>query len=274
MIRPRRGTAPPCRSSRCGSASAASGARSGSAAARSAPARARSQRHRPRTRPSDRRGRNPNPREARSASRAGAPGSARQSATARPPSPSTRRCPTCEDGSTGHGRRRKCTAAPVAAVEEATLLLAVQRGVRRVNIRNDPFRRRFAGLEKEIRQQPVDALRIGQDLPVAISLRVVARLARLRTVQRARTRQRMAPVALPLAPLTRHILAARSQPETPLTDQRLEQVPDALLRATAGRPAVDFIPPVGDNDLAGSLVTVAASFGSAAGDRTKRGTPA
>ena len=93
--------------------------------------------------------------------------------------------------------QRQIAVAPVVAMEETALLLAVQRVVRRVKIQNDLFRRLLMGLEKQIRQQPVDALGIGQDLLVAIPFRVVVRLAQLQTVQCARTRQRMTPVALP-----------------------------------------------------------------------------
>ena len=131
---------------------------------------------------------------------------------------------------------RQVAVAVVIAVEEPPLLLAVQRIVGRIEIKDDLLRRAFVRLQEQVDQQPLDGHRIVADLVIARRLQ----LAQLQPVQRRLAGHRRAILAprLKLARQHRHhrimaqfvvvvqILIAERDPEHPLADQGRDLVLD------------------------------------------------
>ena len=91
--------------------------------------------------------------------------------------------------------KRQVAVTVVIRVEVAPFLGAVQRVVGRVEIEDDLLGRRAVRLQEQRDQQTVDRRRVGGDPLVAVARRPV-RDAELEPVERARTGQRMAAVAL------------------------------------------------------------------------------
>ena len=106
--------------------------------------------------------------------------------------------------------QRQITVATVVTVEEAALLHAMQRIVRRVQVQPDLPRRLAVRPHEQPDQQVVERLRLRHDALVAMYRRLRG-VAQLQTVQRARTRQRRTPIALPHPARARRIHLARRQ---------------------------------------------------------------
>ena len=79
-------------------------------------------------------------------------------------------------------------------MEEPPLLGAVKRIVGRVQIQHDLLRGRLMRLQEQLHQKPVDRPGVGNNPLVAIGARRL-RAPQLQPIERARPRQRMAPVA-------------------------------------------------------------------------------
>ena len=137
-------------------------------------------------------------------------------------------------------------------MEEAALLMAVQRVVGGVEIEDDLLRRAAMGLNEQVDQQPLDHRPIVADLVVAGRRRP----AQFEPVQRRLARHRRAILAagFELAGEDRHhrvmaelivvdqVFIAERQSEHPLADQRLDLVLNQLWAARvteAGREAID-----------------------------------
>ena len=134
---------------------------------------------------------------------------------------------------------RQVAIAVVVAVEEAALLMAVQRIVGGVEIEDDLPRRLKVRIEKEIDQKLLDGRGLMADLVVARGLRP----AQLQPVERALARHRRAVLAprRELAGQHRHhrvvaqlvmiieVLVAQRDPEHPLAHQGRHLVLDQLL---------------------------------------------
>ena len=106
--------------------------------------------------------------------------------------------------------QRQVAVAPVVTVEEPTLLVAMQWIVRRVQVQPDLPRRLGVRLHEQPYQQVVERLRLRHDALVAMRRRLLGN-AQLQTVQRARTRQRRAPVAIPHPIRAGRVRLARQQ---------------------------------------------------------------
>ena len=133
---------------------------------------------------------------------------------------------------------RQIAVAVVIAVEEATLLMPVQRVVGGVEIEDDLFGRAAMGLHEQVDQQAFDHLRIMADLVIAGRQRP----AQLEPVQRrlARHRRTILTPGFELAGEDRHhrvmaelivvdqVFIAERQSEHPLADQGLDLVLDQL----------------------------------------------
>ena len=155
--------------------------------------------------------------------------------------------------------KRQIAIAVVIAVEEAALLMAVQRVVGGVEIEDDLLRRAAMRLDEQVDQQPLDHRRIVADLVIAGRQRP----AELQPVQRRLARHRRAILAprFQLAGEDRHhrvmaqlivideVLIAERQSEHPLADQRLDLVLDQVLAArvaeAGGEPIDETDRPVG-----------------------------
>ena len=116
--------------------------------------------------------------------------------------------------------QRQVAVAPIVAVEEAALLLAVQRIIGRIQIQPDLPGWLLAGLQEHIHQQSIEPIRIRCDLPVAIP-RCRIRRRQLQTVQSARSGQRIAPVTRPLSMLSRQIVLAHQQRQCAVRAQHI-----------------------------------------------------
>ena len=95
-------------------------------------------------------------------------------------------------------------------MEEAALLMAMQRVIGRVEVQYDLFGRLLVGVHKQLHQQRIDRFAVRNNLLVPVRGRRLGG-TQLQTVQGARPGQRMAPVALTRPPLPRHILAPQRQ---------------------------------------------------------------
>ena len=142
-------------------------------------------------------------------------------------------------------------------MEEAALLVAVQRIVGRIEIEDDAPWRRGMRLQEQRHEQPLDGVRGMADLVVAAGCVAWPFLGRmLQPIERALARHRRAgpPPRLQLASQNRHdgivaqlivvveILVAQRQAEHALADQRRNRVLDLLgitRIAEAGRKAID-----------------------------------
>ena len=132
--------------------------------------------------------------------------------------------------------KRQIAVAVVIAAEEPPLLLAVQRIIGRVKIKNDLLRRAFVRLQEQLDRKLLDGHRIVADLVIARGLQ----FAQLQPVQRRLAGNRRAILAprLELARQHRHhrimaqfvvvieILVAERDPEHPLPDQGRDLVLD------------------------------------------------
>ena len=103
-------------------------------------------------------------------------------------------------------------------MEVAPLLLPVQRVMRRVHVQDDLLRLLPLLLQEHVHQQRVEPLGRGHDALVAVLAGLLGG-AQLEPVERARARQRMAPVALPHAVLAGHVGMAQRQREQAVVPQ-------------------------------------------------------
>jgi hypothetical protein len=106
--------------------------------------------------------------------------------------------------------QRQIAVTAVVTVKEPAFLVPVQRIVRRIQIQPDFFRRLLVRFQKQIHQQPIKRIRIRRNPLVAI-LGSRIRCAKLQPIERARTRQRKAPVPSLLPSLARQISLACQQ---------------------------------------------------------------
>ena len=138
--------------------------------------------------------------------------------------------------------QRQVAVAVVVAVEEAALLVAVQRIVGGVEIEDDALGRRGMRLQEQRHEQPLDRARVMADLVVAARGKPGLPRAQLQPIERALAGHRRAvpPPRLQLASQHRHdgivaqlivvveILVAERQAEHALADQRRDRVLDLL----------------------------------------------
>ena len=103
---------------------------------------------------------------------------------------------------------------------EAALLTAVQRIVRGVQVQPDLLRRLGVGVQEDVRQHAVQRVRVRRDAMVAVPGDLF-RLAQLQPVQRARARQRTAPVPLPRALRAGRVRLADQQRQQAVAAQRV-----------------------------------------------------
>ena len=147
---------------------------------------------------------------------------------------------------------RQVAVAVVVAVEEPSLLVAVQRVVGGVEIEHDLLRRLRVRVEEEVHEQRLDRRAVVGDPAVAVGFR----RAMLQPVQRALASERRAAPVPRLEPTKHHpehrvvtqpvvvdqVLVAERDAEHPLPDQRRHLVDHPLRRPAireAGREALD-----------------------------------
>ena len=147
---------------------------------------------------------------------------------------------------------RQVAVAVVVAVEEPSLLVAVQRVVGGVEVEHDLLRRAIVGVEEEVHEQCLDRRAVMGDPAVAVG----GRRAVLEPVQRALAGERRAAAVPRLEPAERHpehrivaqpvvvdqVLVAERDAEHPLPDQCRHLVHHPFRRPTvgeAGREALD-----------------------------------
>jgi hypothetical protein len=107
---------------------------------------------------------------------------------------------------------------PVVAVEEPSLLLPVQRVIRRIQIQDDPRRRRLVGIEKVVHEQRPGRIAVIDDLVVAPRGR---RGGALQAIERAAARQRVPSVPISRTLRPRQIPLPRRQREQRIVTQRV-----------------------------------------------------